>query len=127
VYPDPGLEGHSVVGRLDAHGRERLCGAAPLRHETVPSRRQTLRVGDGRRATASRRGPGLAGSGASGLTDVVSRPVGRLVLEATQGPIGEGWGHDMPPGAGIITPTWQSTLVKRVTLAGVGQRVLDGA
>jgi signal transduction histidine kinase len=68
--------------------------------------------------------PRLEGSEASGLTDVVGRPVGRMVLEAAQGPAGEGWVHYMYPEPGSIFPAWKSTFVKRVTLPGGGQRVL---
>lgn len=58
--------------------------------------------------------PSLEGKDASGLTDVLGRAIGRMILEAAAGPSGEGWVHYMYPEPESIFPAWKSTFVKRV-------------
>ena len=61
--------------------------------------------------------PSLEGKDASGLTDVLGRAIGRMILEAVAGPSGEGWVHYMYPEPESIFPAWKSTFVKRVNFA----------
>ena len=58
--------------------------------------------------------PSLEGKNASGLTDVLGRAIGRMILEAAASPSGEGWVHYMYPETESIFPAWKSTFVKRV-------------
>ena len=58
--------------------------------------------------------PSLEGKDASGLTDVLGRAIGRMILEAAASPSGEGWVHYMYPEPESIFPAWKSTFVKRV-------------
>lgn len=49
------------------------------------------------------------------MKDIIGRPIGRMIIEAAQGPSGEGWVHYMYPEPGGLFPAWKSTFVKRVT------------
>ena len=80
--------------------------------------------------------PALEGQPASGETDVLGRPYGRMLLEAASSASGEGWVHYMYPPPGGIFPVWKSTFVKRVEFpsgtqhlvaAGIYQMQMDKA
>jgi hypothetical protein len=58
--------------------------------------------------------PASEGRDASGMKDVLGRPIGKMILEVGAGPSGEGWVHYMYPEPGGIFPAWKSTFVKRV-------------
>lgn len=55
------------------------------------------------------------GQNVAAMTDILGRPVGRMILDAAAAPLGEGWVHYMHPRPGSIFPSWKSTYVKRVT------------
>lgn len=59
--------------------------------------------------------PGREGKNDRGLTDILGRPIGTMILEAGDSPSGEGWIHYMYPEPGDIFPAWKSTFLKRVT------------
>jgi signal transduction histidine kinase len=59
--------------------------------------------------------PAGEGQDVSGLTDVIGRPIGKMILEAATSRSGEGWIHYMYPEPGSIFPIWKSSFVKRVT------------
>jgi signal transduction histidine kinase len=59
--------------------------------------------------------PASEGQNASGLKDIVGRPIAKMILDAAGSPSGEGWIHYMYPEPGDIFPTWKSTFVKRAT------------
>jgi signal transduction histidine kinase len=69
--------------------------------------------------------PASEGDNGRDLKDVLSRPIGRMFLEAAASPPGEGWAHYMYPEPGDIFPTWKSTFVKRVTFPS-GKQCLIG-
>lgn len=69
--------------------------------------------------------PASEGTNASGLTDVLGRPVGKMFLATAATPSGEGWIHYLYPEPGNIFPIWKSTFIKRVTSPS-GQRCLIG-
>jgi len=60
----------------------------------------------------------------SDFKDVLSRPMGRMILEAGASPGGEGWVHYMYPEPGDIFPTWKSSFVKRVTFPSGKQYII---
>jgi signal transduction histidine kinase len=70
--------------------------------------------------------PESEGLHVSGLTDILGRPIGRMILDVAATPTGEGWMHYMYPEPGDIFPTWKSTFVKRVTFPS-GTQYLVGA
>ncbi len=69
--------------------------------------------------------PASEGRDASGMKDVLGRPIGKMILEVGASPSGEGWVHYMYPEPGGIFPVWKSTFVKRVTYPS-GQRHIVG-
>jgi len=58
--------------------------------------------------------PASEGQNVRGLTDIVGRPIGRMILDVAASTAGEGWVHYMYPEPGSLFPTWKSTFVKRV-------------
>jgi signal transduction histidine kinase len=68
--------------------------------------------------------PGREGQNDSDIKDVLSRPFGKMFLEAAGGPSGEGWVHYMYPEPGGLFPTWKSTFSKRVTFPSGKQYIL---
>jgi signal transduction histidine kinase len=69
--------------------------------------------------------PAIEGQRVGGLTDIVGRPYGKMILDAGASPSGEGWIHYMYPKPGDIFPVWKSTFVKRVSLPS-GARCIIG-
>lgn len=65
------------------------------------------------------------GLNVSGLKDVLSRPIGKMFLEAAANPGGEGWVHYMYPEPGGLFPMWKSSFVKRVRFPS-GKQYLVG-
>jgi signal transduction histidine kinase len=59
--------------------------------------------------------PSGEGLDVSSMKDILGRPIGKMIIEASATPSGEGWLHYMYPEPGDIFPTWKSTFVKRVT------------
>jgi len=70
--------------------------------------------------------PSSEGRNVSGMTDVLGRPIGKMILDAAASPSGEGWLHYMYPEPGDIFPTWKSSFVKRVTFPS-GKQVVVGS
>ena len=70
--------------------------------------------------------PSGEGINERGLTDILGRPIGKMILDAAGSPSGEGWIHYMYPEPGDIFPTWKSTFVKRVTFPS-GQQMAIGS
>ena len=68
--------------------------------------------------------PAGEGQNVSGMKDGLGRPIGKMILEAADSPLGEGWMHYMYPEPGDIFPTWKSTFVKRVTFPSGKQYIL---
>lgn len=68
--------------------------------------------------------PEIEGQNVAGLTDVIGRPFGKMILEAGASPSGEGWIHYMYPRPEDIFPVWKSTFVKRVTFPSGKQHVI---
>ena len=68
--------------------------------------------------------PASEGQNVSGIKDVLGRPFGKMILEASGRPSGEGWIHYMYPEPGDIFPTWKSTFVKRVTFPSGTQNII---
>lgn len=58
--------------------------------------------------------PAGEGRDMSGLKDIVGRPIGRMILDVSDSPSGEGWIHYLYPLPGGILPAWKSTFVKHV-------------
>lgn len=69
--------------------------------------------------------PAGEGRDETGLTDIVGRPIGRMILAAGNSPTGEGWIHYMYPQPGGVFPAWKSTFVKRVAFPS-GRRHIVG-
>ena len=70
--------------------------------------------------------PETEGQDVSGLKDIVGRPYGRMMIDATANASGEGWVHYMRPEPGDIFPIWKSSFVRRVTFPS-GTTYLVGA
>ncbi|MGE5231973.1 MAG: cache domain-containing protein [Deltaproteobacteria bacterium] len=68
--------------------------------------------------------PAWEGQNASGLKDILGRPIGKMILEVGATPSGEGWIHYMYPEPGNIFPAWKSTFVKRVRFPSGEQHLL---
>ena len=68
--------------------------------------------------------PMLEGQDVKGLTDVLGRAIGRMVLDVAASPAGEGWVHYMYAEPGSIFPAWKSTFVKRVTFPSGRQHIV---
>jgi signal transduction histidine kinase len=68
--------------------------------------------------------PSQQGRDLTELHDVLGRPIGRMILEAGSGPVGEGWIHYMYPEPGGIFPAWKSTFVRRAVLPNGEARLL---
>jgi signal transduction histidine kinase len=58
--------------------------------------------------------PESEGEDASGMQDILERPVGRMFLNIAASRAGEGWVHYMQPRPGELFPSWKSTFVTRV-------------
>jgi signal transduction histidine kinase len=58
--------------------------------------------------------PQLEGVSAADRTDVLGRPLGRMILDAARSDAGEGWVHYMHPLPGQMLPSWKTVFVKRV-------------
>ncbi|HEX6124799.1 MAG TPA: cache domain-containing protein [Pyrinomonadaceae bacterium] len=84
-----------------------------------------VRSEDGIR-TLNAANPTLEGLNMIDVKDILGRPYGRMLFDATSGPTGEGWVHYMFPEPGDIFPTWKSTFVKRVTFPS-GKQYAVGA
>lgn len=59
-----------------------------------------------------------------GLTDIVGRPIVKMMLDIGMAPFGEGWVHYMYPEPGSIFPTWKSSVVKRVSYPSGKQHIV---
>lgn len=68
--------------------------------------------------------PSIEGEDVRGLKDVLGRPIGKMILDASASPSGEGWVHYMYPEPGGIFPAWKSTFVKRVTFPSGNQHIV---
>jgi signal transduction histidine kinase len=68
--------------------------------------------------------PSIERMNVSEMKDVRGRPIGKMILGATESPSGEGWVHYMYPEPGNIFPTWKSTFVKRVTFPSGREHVI---
>lgn len=68
--------------------------------------------------------PSLEGQDAGRAKDVLGRPYGRMVLDISNNPAGEGWVHYMYPEPGDIFPAWKSVFAKRVTFPSGRQYIV---
>jgi signal transduction histidine kinase len=59
--------------------------------------------------------PMMEGVDASGVTDALGRPYGKMFLDVARSPSGEGWVHYMFPEPGGMYPRWKSSFLIRVT------------
>ena len=59
--------------------------------------------------------PAGEGQNVRNMTDIMGRPIGEMILNATRNAAGEGWIHYMFTKPDDIFPTWKSTFVKQVT------------
>lgn len=69
--------------------------------------------------------PGREGETVTGLTDALGRRFGRMLLEATASPAGEGWVHYMWPRPGGIFPAWKSCFAERVAFPSGKPRLVS--
>lgn len=68
--------------------------------------------------------PALEGQDGSIMMDVLGRPYGKMILDAANSPLAEGWIHYVYPEPGDIFPTWKSVFVKRVTFPSGKQYIV---
>jgi signal transduction histidine kinase len=65
-------------------------------------------------ATFDAADPSREGRNDSALTDILGRPIGRMILDVAAGPSGEGWVHYMSLRRNALFPAWKSAFLQRV-------------
>jgi len=68
--------------------------------------------------------PDMEGRNERDLQDIQGRPFGRMFLDTSGSPSGEGWVHYMYPEPGSIFPMWKSSFIKRVTFPSGKQYII---
>jgi signal transduction histidine kinase len=68
--------------------------------------------------------PEIESENASGMLDVLGRPIGKMILDVGSSATGEGWVHYMYPEPNNLYPVWKSTFVKRVTFPSGKQYII---